>query len=303
MNVTIRQKRLYERLVAVSGARECALNVILVDMGIKEAMTIGFSPEVRRILKEHKFQCEMDVSYLTNRVLGFVEHTTPVPVPGAEVVRRLYVGKGIYPQHLKDLRSGSHFRQGLLFGFPLCCILHFCRKAAYEKKNYIDVFQDFVAGIPSQGAVKKLDYRLMGGFVKYFNPVRVTEYIPCSHECAQSLALVDRNVSVLEQLDKTFKASVVRDFNDTYLVYGTEWTSVCLIRGRDLKLRSDGSYSMQCLSALPHTDLSGEILDISIVPHKSVLITCSKKSVVRSCSSRRLPWSFCFIQPVDTLAP
>jgi len=298
MTVTQRQKKLYRQLVRMSGARECALNVILVDMGLKDAMTIGFSPGVRKVLRENKFQCELDTSYLVNRIHGVVENTSSVFVPGAEVVKRICVAKGLFPRHLKELKQGTHFRQGLFFGFPLCCILHYCRKAAYEKKTYIDVFRDFIAGIPCTGAVKNLDYRFMGGLVKYFRPVRVTEYIPCSPACAQSAALVDRNLAVLEQLDKKFKDAVVADFNDTYLIYGTSWETIGLVRGRGLKKNRNGSYSMRCISTLPATNMGGKAITIDITPHRSVTISLSSKVVVRSSTPRCLPWSYCFIQPV-----
>lgn len=303
MKVTEKQKRLYMRLIDLSGARECALNVVLVDMGLKDATTIVYSAQIKKLLVDHGLQCELDTSYLVNRVYRVIEMTSAVPVPGAEVVKRLYVAKGMFPQHLKDLRKGTHFRQGLLFGFPLCCILHYCRKAVYEKKTYLQVFQDFVAGIPSEGAVKQLDYRLMGGFVKYCNAIRVTEYIPCSHECAHSLSLVDRNLAVLEQLDKRFQESVVRDFNDTYLIYGEAWDAIGLVRGRDLKLNRDGSYSMKCLSSLPHAEWEGKTVTVSIVPHRSVVISCPSAPSIRESSKHSLPWSYCFVQPIDTRKP
>ena len=163
-------RRLYRELLKLNVSRENALNIVLVDMGLRDATTMGFKNRLFRVLKAKGFKCEIDVSYVTKKIVGVIELATKVRLPGAEVSKRLYIGKRILRHRLRRIMKCNSFEEGQAFGFPICDTIHFCRKKELEQKGYLKIFQDWIKNIPSRDGIKYIDFRLTSGLMKYFKP-------------------------------------------------------------------------------------------------------------------------------------
>jgi hypothetical protein len=300
-NILEENRKLYKDFLRLNQSREDALNLILVRMELKDATTVGFNKELASVLKKNGYIYELDESYLTKRIHGFLEYTSKTPLPGAEIVRRLYVGKRISRQRLKQLKSGSNFEQGLLFGFPICDVINFCRKAKREDKRFLEIFKDWLAEIPSRDGLKYVDFRLMGGIVKYFSPIRVIEHVPCLGNCLASLELTERNLDILEQLDPSFKKFAVEEFKKPILLYGNKWEDLGLMRFAELKRKDSDEYAARCSSALPLKIPSNAQLRIRLTPRRKVEVWLNGKKIIKQESKRPIRWSYCFIFPYDSM--
>lgn len=296
-----KNRRFYRDLLKLNVTRESALNIVLVRMGLKDATTTGYSKELNTLLKKNGFLCELDESYLVKSIHGFVEHTTKTPLPGASVVRRLYVARTLSRIKLKKLKTASDFEQALLFGFPMCDILNYCRKVKIEGKGYIDIFADWLAQIPSVHGFKNVDFRLMGGLVKYSQSIRILVHIPCQSNCAASLELAERNLNILGQLDAGFKEYLVGEFRKPILLYANRWEDIGIVQLTDFKRHDANVYDARCVSMLPPLIFPNTQVRITLIPHREVEVNVGNKKIIKQGSKKRLECSYCFIFPYDSL--
>jgi hypothetical protein len=300
MAILEKDQKLYRALLKSQVSRESALSLVLVAKGLKDAATVGFNKPLAAMLKKNGYICERDESYLRKSIHGFIEHTTKIALPGAPIVRRLYVGKRISRQRLKRLKSGSNFEQGLGFGFPVCDIINYCRKEKTEGKGYIEVFQDWLDGLPAQNGFKYVDFRLMGGLLKYFQASRFIVHIPHRHNCPASLELAERNLSLLERLDCSFKNSLVNELKKPLLLYGNGWDNIGLLQLARVKRLGRYLYRAQYSRALPPIAGGHSSLRIKLIPHKKVEIYSRNKKLLQRQSAKSLSWSYSFIFPYDS---
>ncbi len=294
-------RTLYKNILDCGVNREDALSLILVHKGIKDAMTVSFNQELIEVLRKNKYIWEVDVSYQINRIYGFVEHTTKVPFPGAVVVKRLYVGRGIAREKLRQLKAGSDFDQGWRFGFPMCDVIHYCRKAKYEQKSYMDIFSDWLTSIPCKDDCKYIDFRYIGNLVKYLSSSRLILHIPHYHLCSSSLELAQRNLEVLGSVAPVFKQELIKEFFRPLLLYGNSWKGIGMIQLKDLTKVNSCLYRAKALKSLPDIVPKDVFLDIKLVPQKKVQISVSGKKIVESAAVKEVPWSYWFFLPYDSL--
>ncbi len=292
----------YKDLLGLDISREEALNLVLVREGLKNATTVGFNKELCRLLTKKRSIFELDESFLEKSIYGVVEYTTKVPLPGAQVIKRLYVSRKYSRGKLKQLRSGSSLDQGLAFGFPMCDMLNYCRKEKKEGKRYIEILQDWLKRIPCVEGIKQVDFRLMGALLKYSSPFRVIVHIPCEADCRASLELADRNLGVLEDIDPGFKNFVVEEFKKPLLLYGNNWEDICMLQLTEVEKKSACSYTARCSFSLPAIISKGELLRINLTPNRKVEIYLGNKKIIESESKKALQWSYSFIMPYDSLA-
>lgn len=293
-------RKLYNNFVRLQTSREEALSLTLVKMGLKDATTVRFDKKLALVLKNKGYIYELDKSYLKKSIYNFVECTTSVRLPGAKVIRRLYVSKRFSRQRLRQLRSGSSFEQGLAFGFPICDILGYCRKEKKEGKTYIEIFKDWLERVPSKNSIKYIDFRLMGNLIKYFQSIRLIVHIPCKNDCRASLELADRNLNILENLDYSFKNYLVEEFKRPLLLYGNNWEDIGVLRLAKLKKQNRYLYTAICSSSLPSIIPGDALLKIKLIPHKKVEVYLSDKMLIQQESPKDLRWSYCFIFPYDS---
>ncbi len=299
-NMKDQYRAFYQDLLRLHVGREEALNLVLVQMGLKDATTVGFDNELSKLLKKKGFKFELDESFLEKSIYGLVEYTTNVPLPGAQIIKRLYASKRYSHDRLKKLRSGSSFDQGLAFGFPMCDMLNYCRKEKKEGKHYIEILQDWLKLIPCVEGVKHLDYRLMGALLKYSSSIRVIVHIPCEANCGASLELAERNLRVLESLEPEFKNFVVKEFKKPLLLYGNKWEDIRMLQFSEIKKQGAYFYTGKCSFSLPAIITKGEVLKIKLTPNRKVEIYCGSKKIIESESKKALPWSYTFIFPYES---
>lgn len=295
-----RYREFYRDLLRLNVSREEALNLALVQMGLKDATTVGFYKELSKLLTKKGFIFELDESFLDKSIYGVVEYTTNVPLPGAQIVKRLYVSRKYSREKLKQLRSGSSFDQGLAFGFPICDMLNYCRKEQKEGKHYIGILQDWLKQIPSVEGIKHVDYRLMGALLKYSNSIRIIVHIPCEANCGASLELAERNLRVLESLDSEFKNFVVEEFKKPLLLYGNKWEDIRMVQFTEIKKEGAHFYTARCSFSLPALISKGELLKIKLTPNRKVEVYSGSKKIIESESKKALPWSYTFIFPFES---
>ncbi len=293
-------REFYRDLLRLHVSREEALNLALVQMGLKDATTVGFDKELSRLLTKKGFIFELDESFLEKSIYGVVEYTTNVPLPGAQIIKRLYASRKYSRDRLRRLRSGSSFDQGLAFGFPICDMLNYCRKEKKEGKRYIEILQDWLKQIPCVEGIKHVDFRLMGALLKYSSSIRVIVHIPCEANCGASLELAERNLRVLESLDPEFKNYVVEEFKKPLLLYGNNWEDIRMLQLTEIKKQGLCSYIARCSFSLPAIIAKGELIKIKLTPNKKVEIYSGSKKIIESESKKALPWSYTFIFPYDT---
>jgi hypothetical protein len=292
---------LYKDILSSGVSREDALSLILVHKGFKDAMTTVFNKKLISILRKNRYIFELDESYQTGCIYGFIEHTTKLPLPGAEVVKRLYVGRDICREKLKQLKSVSDFDQGVRFGFPMCDIIYYCRKAKYEKKLYMDIFSDWISHIPGRDNCKDIDFRFIGNLIKYLSSSRLILHIPHHHLCPLSLELAQRNLEVLEQVDPEFKQAFLKESFRPLLLYGNSWETIGMIQLEGLSKVKPCLYRAKAVGSLPERIPRGVFLDIRLVSEKEVRISVSGKEIVKSTAVKRIPWSYWFFLPYDSL--
>ncbi len=293
--------KLYKDFMRIQVAPEDALSLTLVKMGLKDATTVGYDKRLALALKNNGYIYELDESYLQKSIHNFIEYTTSVPLPGARVVRRLYVSVRFSRPRLKQLRAGSSFQQGLAFGFPICDILDYCHKEKIAKKDYIEIFQEWLEQTPAKEGFKYIDFRFIGNLIKYFQSMRLIVHIPCNNICRASLDLADRNLNILEKLDYQFKNYVQEVFNKPILLYGNSWDHIGMMQLDDLKKLDYNSYTATSWSSLPQLSPKKEFLRIKLVPHKRVEVYMGDKKVIDLESQKELKWSYCFILPYDSM--
>ncbi|MBN3040767.1 MAG: hypothetical protein JW867_06530 [Candidatus Omnitrophica bacterium] len=296
----VTDKKIYQFSLKLGLPRESALNLILVKRGLKDATTINYSKKICAFLKKNQYKFEIDESYLKEKVHGFLEYTTKVPLFDAPLIKRLYVGKKISRAGLKQLKSGTNFDQGLAFGFPICDVLNYCKKSKKEGKSYIDIFKDWLSDLPDNDGFKFLDFRFFGGLVKYFRDIRIIVHIPHSPDCIQSLEMADRNLSILKELDSSFYETLIYEFTRPLLIYGDRWRSFSMIQFDGIEKLGTGRYRGRCLKAINSKVAANTELDIKLLPHKKVEIFLKDKKVDKSTSSASIPWSYVFLVATGT---
>ncbi|MCG8432187.1 MAG: hypothetical protein MJA29_13580 [Candidatus Omnitrophica bacterium] len=299
-------RQIYRKAVSIGAGREAALNLVLLKRQLKDAATIGYARALTPVLKKNGYQYLIDKSYVVRSIHGFLEETTKTPIPGARLNRRFYAGYGLNRQKLGALARGGHFHQGLLFCFPLCCNLNFCRKASLQGKGFVDILKEWIVSLPcvspGEAGVKSVDYRLIGGVLKYLQPIRVVQHIPCSACCAESVKLAERNLALLREIEPSFYRQARLEFLRPVFLYGNDWNTVGILQLGRLKKIKKNVFSGRVSAATDVRIRKGMTLTIRLVPHKGIEISSPASVLLRESSSRRIPWSYCCLFPSDTLA-
>lgn len=296
-------KKLYRAVMKTGIGREAALNVTLIRMGLKCATTVLYNQELVHLLRREKFTMVVDTSYLLKRIHGFLECVTSTVVPGAPRMKRVYISADLPRPVLEKMTYSTDFFQGHYFGFPVCCMLNYCRKSAQESKSYVDIFTNWLSMVPEKEGIKYLDYRLVGILAKGIVPVRLIQHIPCRHDCRESVELAQKNLSVLEELDPDFKRSVTKGYKKTFLVYGNTWEEAALVQLDAVRRIKGHRYACRCLASLPEGKIPlRSRIEVRLVPHRSVEIsTGNGRELVNLSSVNVNPWSYCLLQPYDSL--
>ncbi len=296
--------RLYKEFVKCGVSRDIALKLVLVHMGLKDAMTAGAVVEkILPLLRKKKYIYEIDDSYLQFQVHNFVEYTTKTYSPNAQTLRRFYIGRGIARKKLKQLRLNPYnFDQGVRFGFPMCDIIHYCRKATREGKNYLDIFSDWIEDLPGEAGAKRVDFRFVGSLIKYFNQLRLIEHVPHHPHCEASLTQAQRNLEILGELDPELKRRLIKGFSFPLLFYGDNWQKVGIVQLDGVERIASRRYSARCLRAIPAGLPKGIPLEIHLVPYKKVAIYARGNKIVEHTAPKETKWSYCLFFPYDSMS-